>query len=53
MNEETKEKIRKAVAENIDDLEDELNIKLRKILKEIGVDDDDAITHARQVFFQG
>jgi len=50
---ETQNRIMVAVRRNMDDLEDHLNTRLRDILDELKVEDEEALVFARQVFFQG
>lgn len=48
-----KEKIENLVSENMDDLEETLNSKLKKLLFDVGIKDQDSLIFAREVFFRG
>ena len=51
---ETKRRIREIIEENMDDLEDAVNEKIRQLLNDNGIDENenlDAITFARGIFY--
>ena len=56
MNTETAKIIERMINENFDELEETLNKKLRKLLIEYGITEDEdlkCITYARELFFRG
>lgn len=56
LSDEEKKKIKQIIYRNMDDMEDMLNVKIRKLLNEHGIEKKgnlDAITYARTLFFKG